>query len=91
MNSKYVERKSNYFSLTKDENKDFILRSFLEGNSSKLKEFGLSAERIDYNKPILTHITDADILVNGLGKVNKPMIDACSKLNLIHQVGTEIE
>jgi hypothetical protein len=42
--------------------------------SGKLKEFGLAAERIDYNKPVLTQITDADVpvnvLVNGLGKVN---------------------
>jgi D-3-phosphoglycerate dehydrogenase / 2-oxoglutarate reductase len=59
--------------------------------SGKLKEFGLSAERIDYNKPILTQITDADVLVNGLGKVNKPIIDACPKLKLVHQVGTGVD
>src|SRR5918995_6164543 len=28
--------------------------------SGELQEFGLAAERIDYNKPILTQITDAD-------------------------------
>ncbi|HEX2067078.1 MAG TPA: NAD(P)-dependent oxidoreductase [Nitrososphaeraceae archaeon] len=56
--------------------------------SGKLKEFGLTAERVDYNKPILTQITDADVLVNGLGKVDKHIIDACPKLKLIHQVGT---
>jgi D-3-phosphoglycerate dehydrogenase / 2-oxoglutarate reductase len=59
--------------------------------SDKLKEFGLAAERIDYNKPILTQITDADVLVNGLGKVNKPIIDACPKLKLVHQVGTGVD
>jgi D-3-phosphoglycerate dehydrogenase / 2-oxoglutarate reductase len=59
--------------------------------SSKLKEFGLSAERVDYNKPILPQITDADVLVNGLGKLNKPIIDACPKLKLIHQVGTGVD
>src|SRR5215210_8606473 len=59
--------------------------------SGKLKEFGLTAERVDYNKPILTQITDADVLVNGLGKVNKPIIDACPKLKLIHQVGTGVD
>ena len=37
--------------------------------SGKLKEFGLIAERVDYNKPIMTQITDADVLVNGLGKL----------------------
>ncbi len=56
--------------------------------SDKLKEFRLTAERVDYNKPILTQITDADVLVNGLGKVDKHIIDACPKLKLIHQVGT---
>ena len=61
------------------------------GNSSKLKEFGLSAERVDYNKPILTQITDADVLVNGLEKMNKPIIDACPKLKLVHQVGTRVD
>jgi D-3-phosphoglycerate dehydrogenase len=59
--------------------------------SGKLKEFGLAAERIDYSKPILTQITDADVLVNGLGKVNKPIIDACPKLKLVHQVGTGVD
>ena len=59
--------------------------------SGKLKEFGLAAERIDYSKPILTQITDADVLVNGLGKVDKPIIDACPKLKLVHQVGTGVD
>jgi D-3-phosphoglycerate dehydrogenase / 2-oxoglutarate reductase len=59
--------------------------------SGKLKDFGLIAERVDYNKPIMTQITDADVLVNGLGKLNKPIIDACPKLNLIHQVGTGVD
>ena len=59
--------------------------------SGKLKEFGLTAERVDYNKPILTQITDVDVLVNGLGKVDKDIIDACPKLKLIHQVGTGVD
>jgi D-3-phosphoglycerate dehydrogenase / 2-oxoglutarate reductase len=59
--------------------------------SSKLKEFGLSAERVDYNKPILPQITDADVLVNGLGKVDKAIIDACPKLRLVHQIGTGVD
>jgi D-3-phosphoglycerate dehydrogenase / 2-oxoglutarate reductase len=59
--------------------------------SSKLKEFGLSAERVDYNKPILPQITDADVLVNGLGKVDKAIIDACPKLKLVHQIGTGVD
>jgi phosphoglycerate dehydrogenase-like enzyme len=50
----------------------------------------LSAERVDYNKPILTQITDADVLVNGLGKMNKPIIDACPKLKLVHHLCMEL-
>jgi phosphoglycerate dehydrogenase-like enzyme len=51
----------------------------------------LSAERVDYNKPIMTQITHADVLVNGLGKVDKAMIDAYPKLKLVHQVGTGVD
>jgi phosphoglycerate dehydrogenase-like enzyme len=39
----------------------------------------------------LTQITDADVLVNGLGKMNKPIIDACPKLKLVHQVDTRVD
>jgi D-3-phosphoglycerate dehydrogenase / 2-oxoglutarate reductase len=39
----------------------------------------------------MTQITDADVLVNGLGKLNKPIIDAFPKLKLIHQVGTGVD
>jgi D-3-phosphoglycerate dehydrogenase len=59
--------------------------------SSKLKDFGLNAERVDYNKPILPQIRDADVLVNGLGKVDKAIIDACPKLKLVHQIGTGVD
>jgi hypothetical protein len=54
-------REIKLFLFNKDENKDFILRSFLEGNSSNLKEFGLSAECVDYDKPIMTQIIHADV------------------------------
>jgi D-3-phosphoglycerate dehydrogenase len=48
----------------------------------------LTAETVDYNKPILAQIANADIIVNGLGKVDKTIIDACPNLRLIHQIGT---
>jgi hypothetical protein len=31
----------------------------------KLSEFGLTCERVDYSKPLLPPIKDADVLVNG--------------------------
>jgi D-3-phosphoglycerate dehydrogenase / 2-oxoglutarate reductase len=65
--------------------------SLTEILSSKLKDFGLNAERVDYNNPILPQIRDADVLVNGLGKVDKAIIDACPKLKLVHQIGTGVD
>ena len=34
---------------------------------------------------------DADVIVNGLGVVNKSIIDASTKLRLVHQVGIGID
>jgi D-3-phosphoglycerate dehydrogenase / 2-oxoglutarate reductase len=59
--------------------------------SEKLEQLGLTAERIDYTKPFLSQISDANVLVNGLGKVDKTLIDSCPKLKLVHQVGTGID
>jgi D-3-phosphoglycerate dehydrogenase len=59
--------------------------------SQKLEQFRLTAERVDYAKPLLSQISDATVLVNGLGKVDKSLIDLCPKLKLVHQVGTGID
>ena len=59
--------------------------------SGKLKDLGLSAQTVDYNKPVLAQIANAEILVNGLGKVDKTIIDACPNLKLVHQIGTGID
>jgi D-3-phosphoglycerate dehydrogenase len=59
--------------------------------SQKLEQFGLTSERVDYAKPLLSQISKANILINGLGKVDKSLIDSCPKLKLIHQVGTGID
>jgi hypothetical protein len=42
-------------------------------------------------KPVLPQIAHADILINGLGKVDKIIIDACPNLKLVHQIGTGID
>jgi D-3-phosphoglycerate dehydrogenase len=59
--------------------------------STKLKEIGLRAETVDYSKALLPQLRDADVIVNGLGTVDKSIIDAVPKLKLVHQVGTGID
>ena len=63
----------------------------VERLTQKLEQFGLTAKRVDYAKPFLSQISDATVLVNGLGRVDKTLIDSCPKLKLIHQVGTGID
>ena len=41
-----------------------------------LSEFDLKAERINYDKPLLPQIRNADVLVNGLGRVDKSIISS---------------
>ena len=36
----------------------------------KLAEFGLTAQRVDYDKALLPQIKDADVLVNELNNIN---------------------
>jgi D-3-phosphoglycerate dehydrogenase / 2-oxoglutarate reductase len=59
--------------------------------SDKLNEIGFIAETVDYSRPLLSQLKDADVIVNGLGTVDKSIIDACPKLKLVHQVGTGID
>ena len=59
--------------------------------STKLTEIGLRAETVDYSKALLPQLSDADVIVNGLGTVGKSIIDAAPKLKLVHQVGTGID
>jgi D-3-phosphoglycerate dehydrogenase / 2-oxoglutarate reductase len=58
---------------------------------TKLNDLGLTAETIDYNKPMSSQIANADILINGLGKIDKAIIDSCPNLKLVHQIGTGID
>src|SRR5689334_15965544 len=57
----------------------------------KLKTMGFVVDIVDYNKPIENQIYDSDILINGLGNVNKSIIDMCPNLKLVHQIGTGID
>lgn len=68
-----------------------LAAGFKEILSAKLNEIGLVAETVDYSQPLLPQLADVDVLVNGLGKVDKSIIDACPKLKLIHQVGIGVD
>lgn len=60
------------------------LQDFL---SAKLKKNGFTVETVDYSQELLPQLKNADVIVNGLGTVDKSIIDASSKLKLVHQVG----
>jgi D-3-phosphoglycerate dehydrogenase len=59
--------------------------------TDKLNEIGFTAETVDYSQPLLSQLKDADVIVNGLGTVDKSIIDACPKLKMVHQLGTGID
>jgi D-3-phosphoglycerate dehydrogenase len=58
---------------------------------SKLEPLGLTAYRVDYNKPIRNQISNSDILINGLGQIDRHIIDYCPKLRLVQQIGTGVD
>jgi len=58
--------------------------------SDKLNEIGFTAETVDYNRALLPQLKDADVIVNGLGTVDKSIIDACPKLKLVHAHAGEL-
>lgn len=56
--------------------------------SSRLQGIGLRAETVDYSLPLSPQIEDADILVNGLGRVDRALVDSCRRLRMVHMIGT---
>jgi len=68
-----------------------LAAGFEEILSAKLNEIGLTAQTVDYSQPLLPQLTDADVLVNGLGKVDRSIIDASSKLKLVQQIGIGVD
>jgi hypothetical protein len=38
---------------------------------AKLNQIGLTGETIDYKKPVLSQIADAEVIVNGFGNIDK--------------------
>jgi len=58
---------------------------------AKLNQIGLAAETIDYKKPILPQIVDAEVIVNGFGIIDKSFIEQCTNLQLIQQTGMGVD
>jgi len=58
---------------------------------AKLNQIGLAAETIDYKKPILPQIVDAEVIVNGFGIIDKSFIEQCTNLQLIQQTGIGVD
>jgi D-3-phosphoglycerate dehydrogenase len=58
---------------------------------AKLNQMGLTGETIDYKRPILPQIVDAEVIVNGFGSIDKSCIDGCPNLQLIQQTGIGID
>lgn len=59
--------------------------------SSRLQKPGFLTETVDYSKPLRPQIENADVLVNGLGRIDRSIIDFCPNLKLVQQVGTGID
>lgn len=59
--------------------------------SSHLQKTGFLAETVDYSKPLRPQIENADVLVNGLGRIDRSIIECCPNLKLVQQVGTGID
>jgi D-3-phosphoglycerate dehydrogenase / 2-oxoglutarate reductase len=59
--------------------------------SAKLNEIGFTAETVDYSQALLPQLKDADVIVNGLGVIDRSIVDSSTKLKLVHQVGIGID
>jgi D-3-phosphoglycerate dehydrogenase / 2-oxoglutarate reductase len=58
---------------------------------AKLNPMGITGETIDYKRPLLPQIADAEVIVNGFGIIDKSFIDVCPNLQLIQQTGIGID
>jgi D-3-phosphoglycerate dehydrogenase len=58
---------------------------------AKLNEIGLTGETIDYKRPVLPQIANAEVIVNGFGIIDKSFINECPNLQLIQQTGIGVD
>jgi D-3-phosphoglycerate dehydrogenase len=57
----------------------------------KLNQVGLTGETIDYNRPLLPQLLDAEVLVTGFSNIDKRIIDSCPNLKLVRQRGIGVD
>jgi D-3-phosphoglycerate dehydrogenase len=57
----------------------------------QLDQVGLTSENVDYNRPLLPQIVDAEVIVTGFSNIDKTIIDACPNLKLVHQTGIGVD
>jgi D-3-phosphoglycerate dehydrogenase / 2-oxoglutarate reductase len=57
----------------------------------QLNQVGLTSENVDYNRPLLPQIVDAEVIVTGFSNIDKTIIDACPNLKLVHQTGIGVD
>ena len=57
----------------------------------QLNQVGLTGETIDYNRPLLPQIVDAEVIVTGFSNIDKTIVDACPNLKLVHQTGIGVD
>jgi D-3-phosphoglycerate dehydrogenase / 2-oxoglutarate reductase len=58
---------------------------------AKLNQIGLTAGTMDYKKPVLPQIVDAEVIVNGFGIIDKSFIEHSPNLRLIQQTGIGVD
>lgn len=61
--------------------------SFKDILDSQLKANGLASELVDMDSPVVPQVSDAQVIINGTGRVGREIIDACPHLELVHQAG----
>ncbi|MGI0019219.1 MAG: NAD(P)-dependent oxidoreductase [Nitrososphaera sp.] len=60
---------------------------FKEILDARLAEHGFASEKVDPDLPLAPQLADAQVLVCGLQKIDREMIDMCPKLLLVHLAG----
>jgi len=60
---------------------------FKEILDSRLAEHGFASEQVDPGLPLASQLADAQVLICGLQKIDRQMIDMCPRLLLVHLAG----
>lgn len=64
---------------------------FKQELAKKINKSNINIEFIDYAKPVLPQIQDANIIINNFNKIDSTLIDSCPDLRLVQQSGIGID